>query len=228
MQYYVVGPPHATSRVQMMIWARIALVVSVLAFVFSVVYVEYRLVERVAARNTFNLFSTVEHVWTSAKTDDRVTVRSQSRSTTEQPRTLERIADDIRSTLQLSPPVETPARRVTAAKMPADGWPTLPGAPAEYTIAFHPDEEEGDAKGGQGFRKFTNEQMESRMAAVEASGHVRYQYPRAATPRDGLTNSKIFGLVAVRNVADNIALFLEILANFTGERLQRAFQVWVT
>lgn len=108
--------------------------------------------------------------------------------------------------------------------MPADGWPTLPGAPAAYTIQLDARGQVGDAKGGEGFHKFTNEQMEARMAAAEASGHVRYAYPRPATPR-AAGGVKIFGLVAVRNVADNIALFLELLANVTGRRRRCARRV---
>lgn len=49
------------------------------------------------------------------------------------------------------------------------------------------------------------------MDAAERSGHVRYQYPVPAMPRPA-NGVKIFGLVAVRNVGENVAQFLQLLA----------------
>jgi hypothetical protein len=148
--------------------------------------------------------------------------RESNRTTSNVERTtpldaLRAAAESMQSSLTLSPalPVSTtPVRTVNVR--PASGWPTMPGAPAEYTIAQNAsDGEVGRAKGGAGFNKFTVEQMDERMDLAETSGHVRYQYPVPARPRDA-NNVKIFGLVAVRNVEDNIALFLELLSNFTG------------
>lgn len=53
------------------------------------------------------------------------------------------------------------------------------------------------------------------MDAAEASGHIQYEYPipAVAVPSSGV---KIVGLVAVRNVDDNIAAFLRILASICG------------
>ena len=99
--------------------------------------------------------------------------------------------------------------------MPAGGWPTLPGAPRDWSIRLDERDERGEARGGAGFAKFTVEQMTARMNAAEASGHIRYELPRATSPPRA-NGAKIFGLVAVRNVADNIGLFLELLANVTG------------
>lgn len=72
---------------------------------------------------------------------------------------------------------------------------------------------EGEQRKGS-VLKFSDAQMEARMDAAEASGHVRYQFPVPARPR-GANGVKIFGLVAVRNVASNIAEFLRLLALLT-------------
>jgi hypothetical protein len=92
-------------------------------------------------------------------------------------------------------------------------WPTMPGAPAEFTLQLSNDTIVGEVKKG-GVMKFSDAQIEARMDAAEASGHVMYQYPVPARPR-GKNGAKIFGLVAVRNVASNIADFLRLLSLLT-------------
>ena len=96
---------------------------------------------------------------------------------------------------------------------PITTWATLPGAPAEWTVHVSNDTERGQGDHGANFRKYSNEQIETRMDAAEASGHIRYRFPRPASAPDKDGN-KIMGLVAVRNVAENIGLFLQLLVNF--------------
>ena len=72
------------------------------------------------------------------------------------------------------------------------------------------DTERGQGDRGANFRKYSNEQMEERMLEAETSGHVRYQYP-VPTSEPASNGVKIFGLVAVRNVEENIGLFLKLL-----------------
>ncbi len=115
------------------------------------------------------------------------------------------------TTTGVSESVQSTAAAVTRAVQTM--WPTMPGAPAEFTLQLSNDTIVGEVKKGA-VMKFSDAQIEARMDAAEASGHVMYQYPVPSRPR-GKNGAKIFGLVAVRNVASNIADFLRLLSLLT-------------